>query len=97
MNFKLKCICLGFLFLIPLIGEAQETRIHLLDERDKEGIAFANIILLSIIDNTITAGYVSDEKGFVSFDLKERSLIKISYIGYQDYFATIRLGKKRTL
>lgn len=90
-------IYLGFLLIIPYIGLTQETRIQLLDKVNNEPVAYANVVLSSLNNNTIVAGYVSDINGIVIADIPQKSIIKLSYIGYHDYVDTISPGGHKTI
>ena len=89
-------IYLGFL-LFPFIGISQETRILILDKISNEPVAFANMVISSPENNTILAGYSSNEKGEVVANIPVKSIIRLSYIGYVDYADTIYPGVDKTI
>lgn len=89
-------IYLGFL-LLPFLGVSQETRILILDKISNEPVAFANMVISLPENNTIIAGYVSNEKGEVVADISQKSIIRLSYIGFLDYTDTIYPGVDKTI
>lgn len=90
-------IYLGFLLMIPLIGISQETRILILDKVSKDPVAFANVVLEPIENSTAVTGYVSDVSGIVVADISQKSILKLSYIGFMDYADTIYPGEDKTI
>lgn len=87
---------LGFL-LIPILGISQETRILILDKISHEPVGFANLVISSLDNNTILAGYVSNENGEVVASISDKSIIRLSYIGFLDYSDTIYPGIDKTI
>jgi len=88
---RLIVMYLGFL-LIPILGISQETRILILDKISHEPVGFANLVISSLDNNTILAGYVSNENGEVVASISDKSIIRLSYIGFLDYSDTILSG-----
>lgn len=85
------------MFIIPFFGISQETRIHILDKINNEPVAFANVAFSCVNNNTIIAGCVSDENGLVIANIPQKSIIRLSYIGFQDYVDTISPGEDLTI
>lgn len=92
----MKKLLLGLLFLLPFFGIAQKTQLQLLDEISNEPIAFANVLVTSLNSNQV-AGYTSNEKGIVSFNINQNSLISISYIGYRPVTDTVGPGDEKII
>jgi outer membrane receptor for ferrienterochelin and colicins len=90
-------LILVLLTIIPYIGLSQKTRIQILDNINNEPVAFANLVISPIDNNTILAGYVSDENGIVIADIEDISIIRLSYIGFNDYSDTISPGVDKTI
>lgn len=88
---------LSLLLLLPLFVISQQTKIKILDKIDNEPIAFANIVISPIGNTVISKGYVSDYKGVVMVDVKQKSLLRLSYIGYHDFIDTIFPGENKTI
>jgi len=86
-------ILLLILMSIPAMILSQESSIQILDKINKEPVAFANIVLTPLNNNTILAGYVSDANGLVTAVIENKSRIKLSYVGYQEYTDTITPGE----
>jgi len=86
-------IILIFLLAFQAIAFSQKSEIKILDNINKQPVAFANVILTPTNNNTIIAGFVSDINGLVIAVVKEISIIKLSYVGYQDYIDTIAPGE----
>lgn len=85
------------LLLIPFVVFSQQSNIQVIDNISKEPVAFVNIILTPLVNNTIIAGYVTDIDGYVLADIKNKSIIKLSYVGYRDYSDTISPGENKTI
>ncbi|MFK5856063.1 MAG: TonB-dependent receptor [Bacteroidota bacterium] len=97
MNFKPLGLYLGLLMILPMFGVSQQTQIKILDKLNDEPVAFANVVISPLTNNTIIAGYVSDEKGLVFADIKQKSILRLSYIGFHDYVDTISPGEDLTI
>lgn len=96
MNLILKKLFLGFLLIMSFVGISQETHLQLLDEINNEPIAFANILVNSLSDKR-ASGYVSNEDGLVIVNISEKSVIHITYIGYQNITDTIVPGERKKI
>lgn len=82
--------------LFPLSLQAQTLSGKIVNEQ-KQPVAFANLILLSI-DSTFIAGNVSDENGMFRLELPQNaSLLKVSYIGYPDQILPISSGTDKSI
>ncbi|NQU32914.1 MAG: TonB-dependent receptor [Bacteroidetes bacterium] len=90
-----KCILL--LLLLPIFGVAQESRIQILDNINKEPVAFANAVLTPLKNNTILAGYISDINGVILANVEQKSILKLTYIGFLDHVDTILPGENKTI
>ena len=88
MKLQLTGYFLGLLLILPLIGISQQTKIVILDKINNEPVAFANAVISPIENNTVVTGYVSDEKGVINAIIEEKSLIRLTYIGFYDYVDT---------
>jgi len=88
---------LGLLLIIPILGISQQTQIIILDKLNNEPVAYANIVLSPLTNKTIIAGYVSNNKGVIAVDIKQKSLLRLSYIGFHDYVDTINPGENKTI
>ncbi|RIA11091.1 outer membrane receptor protein involved in Fe transport [Flavobacteriaceae bacterium MAR_2010_72] len=85
----------AFIFLFSNLCIAQNFSVsgHVIDE-GQQPIAFANVIVMTQQDSTIVKGVSTDDNG--QFKLSnlgsENYIVKISYIGFQDYLKTIELA-----
>jgi hypothetical protein len=90
----MKKLILPFLFLLPAVAaQAQEgitVRGSVSDGQNTE-IAYANVALLSASDSILLGGTMTDEKGLFEFSCENTGggILRISFIGYEDYFRTI--------
>lgn len=71
----------------------------IIDLETKEGIAFANVILCSVIDSAMVAATVTNEEGSFSISKIPYSqyLLKISCIGYKRKVVKIEVGKSHQI
>ncbi len=97
MRQYLKIIYLALLFFSSIFLFSQETKITIIDEINKEPVAFANLVITPLNSNTILAGYVSDIKGEIIAKISEKSIIKLSYVGYLNFMDTIYPGEDLTV
>lgn len=75
-------------FLTAVSVEAQQLKGRVADAQGQP-VAFANVVLLRA-DSSFVSGNVSDETGNFSLDLAGNpTLLKVSYIGYQDLFISL--------
>ncbi|MEP2026097.1 MAG: TonB-dependent receptor [Reichenbachiella sp.] len=89
INFTLMAIGL---FILSTSKIAAQGSLSGIVRDTKEGISFANVLLLSPEDSTLVKGAVSDAEGSFKLDLSPGSyLFKISSIGYQDHFSSIQV------
>ena len=59
----------------------------------KAGVSFANVLLLNPADSSLVKGAVSDAEGSFKLDAAAGNyLLRISSIGYQEYFAVILIN-----
>ena len=63
---------------------------------DSHPVEFANVILLSSADSSFLAGTYTKADGFFSFDKldKDTYILKISYIGYEEYIRDVFLPQE---
>ena len=92
-----KNILLLCLVILSATGFSQESEIKVIDNISREPVAFANIVLTPLNNNTIIAGYVSDVDGVVIATVEKISLIKLSYVGFREYIDTISPGENKTI
>ncbi|MDP5043972.1 MAG: carboxypeptidase-like regulatory domain-containing protein, partial [Leeuwenhoekiella sp.] len=82
---------LFYIFLAPLALIAQEYDISskVIDSK-KKPVSFANILLLKAADSSFVKGTVSEDDGSFKFSDLEiaRFLIKVSFVGYKDFYST---------
>lgn len=83
-----------FILLIPYVFFSQSDLSGNILDQNEEPIAFANVILLNAEDSTsVYKGTVSEEDGTFLLENVENSryLLKITYVGYQDYLKRIKV------
>ncbi|PLX13656.1 MAG: hypothetical protein C0598_03190 [Marinilabiliales bacterium] len=85
-----------FLWFLSVLAGAQECRLQFLDKINNDPIAYANVLVTSL-DGKTNAGYVSDINGNVKFNIKEKSKVHITYVGFKDIIDTISPGVNKTL
>lgn len=95
----MKCFSYTLLFLLsifPLHSFGQDIFIkgQLFDSKDNK-IAYASVMLLRVNDSTIVKGVSTDELGDFEFQKVTASnyLLKVSFLGYHDFFKTITVKK----
>jgi len=98
---KKQYIYFVIIIIIGLIGyspnlTAQKAQLKIIDVQTSEACAFANVVLYDKSNNYIK-GAVSDINGHVEFDLKEKTKIVISSIGYQKHTDSISPGESKTI
>lgn len=88
----MKLIVFIIILFIPIYSYARIIRGTVADERNTP-IAFANVVVLDK-DSTFLAGVVTDSAGAFFFDALPATseVIKISCVGYDDYYTTIPVG-----
>lgn len=91
----IRLIILG-LFFVATNSFAQKTVIHILDEHTSEPCPFANVVLYDK-NNYYLKGTVSNDNGDVTFEIKEKSKIVISYVGYKTLTDYITPGENKTI
>lgn len=78
--------------LIPISVQAQSL-VGKITDRDKQPVTFANAILLDA-DSTFITGSVSDDSGGFQLSLPNNAtLLKVSYIGFQEKVMLLKLGQ----
>jgi len=75
---------------------AQKAELKIIDKETSESCAFSNVILYDKSNNYLK-GAVSDVNGHVEFDIKEKTKIVISSIGYLKHIDTISPGESKTI
>ena len=88
-------LIIGFIGYSPNIT-AQKAQLKIIDKQTSEACAFSNVILYDKSNNYLK-GAVSDINGHVEFDIKEKTKIVISSIGYQKHTDTISPGESKTI
>jgi hypothetical protein len=75
-------ICILFL-LIPFVSSSQIT--GLVQDVNKEKVAFANVLILNPIDSSLVKGEMTDETGRYQFKdiLAGQYLLSVSFIGFE--------------
>lgn len=71
-----------------ITANAQEFTGRLLDGMDNP-IEYANIVVLSPSDSSFIAGTVSDTDGIFTINAPVKTVVKFSYIGFEDEYRTI--------
>ncbi|MHC1704862.1 MAG: TonB-dependent receptor [Tenuifilaceae bacterium] len=85
---KLKTVFLSFFIFTFLNTYSQEGRIVIQDSKTKETIPFAHVCFEEIGSKN-KQYLVSDKDGIVINNCKNKSVIAVSYVGYQTYIDTI--------
>ncbi|WP_291779551.1 TonB-dependent receptor [Cecembia sp.] len=69
------------------------------DRESNQPMEFANIALLTVGDSSLVTGGMSDLDGTFSFDTEQTGdfLLRVGFIGYDNYFRKITLGDKAVL
>ena len=74
----------------------QQTTVSVVDAKTKEAVAFATVSFEGLTSK-LTKLAVTDREGRVHFDMKERSKVAVTFIGYENLTDTINPGKATTL
>ncbi len=88
-------IIIGLIGYSPVLI-AQNAQLKIIDKQTSEACAFSNIVLYDS-NNNYLKGTVTDINGLVEFDIKEKTKIVISSIGYQTLTDTISPGEIKTI
>ncbi len=88
-------IIIGLIGYSPVLI-AQNAQLKIIDKQTSEVCAFSNIVLYDS-NNNYLKGTVTDINGLVEFDIKEKTKIVISSIGYQTLTDTISPGEIKTI
>jgi outer membrane receptor for ferrienterochelin and colicins len=96
MHFNFKKLIMVLLILMSITAEAQQCRLKLVDKINNEPVAYANLLVTSFNGKEV-AGYVSDLNGNVYFSVDEKSIIKITYVGFQTVVDTISPGEQKKI
>ena len=89
-------LIIGFIAYSPNLTAQQKTQLKIIDKQTSEPCAFSNVILYDK-NNNYLKGAVSDIDGHVEFDIKEKTKIIISSIGYVKLTDTINPGESKTI
>ena len=89
-------LLIGFAVYAPELNAQQKTELIIIDEQTSEPCAFSNVVLYDSHNNYI-GGAVSDIDGHVEIDIKERTKVVISSIGYQKLTDTVSPGESKTI
>ncbi|RZV57980.1 MAG: TonB-dependent receptor, partial [Flavobacteriaceae bacterium] len=100
MNLQRKSIAIGAFLAFPLFMLSQDLSISgkVMGESN-EPISYANIIVLKAQDSTVASGAISDEQGFFNLSIlkKDSYIMKVSFLGFEDYFKDINLTENLEL
>ena len=88
-------IVIGFIGYAPVLI-AQNAQLKIIDKQTSEACAFSNIVLYDS-NNNYLKGAVSDINGLVEFDIKEKTKIVISSIGYLTHTDSISPGESKII
>lgn len=88
-------LIIGLIGLSPTLS-AQKAQLKIIDSETSEACAFANIVLYNNSNNYIK-GAVTDINGHIECDIKEKTKIVISLIGYQKHTDYINPGENKTI
>lgn len=95
-----KRLCLSLIVcLFSILSYSQNSLKGRLLNENKEPVAYANVILLDAEDSTsVYKGVVSEEDGgFILENLEDQNyVLKVTFIGYEDYLKTVRLSRGLT-
>lgn len=90
--------------LLPIIGiiglaprlSAQKAQLTIIDNESGKACAFANVVLYDLNDNYLT-GAVANENGILKFDIKEKTKVVVSFVGYQKQTDYINPAEHKTI
>jgi hypothetical protein len=86
-------LALCFTGLSSAFAQSYHIRGKVQDTDTRQGIPFANVLLLAVSDSTQVTGIISDQDG--NFELSTSStgdfILKIQYLGYQNAFKSINV------
>lgn len=74
----------------------QQADIRLVDDKSGEPVPFAHVLIESLISKK-TINTISSEKGEISTNIQEPSLIRVSNIGYESLTDSISPGESKTI
>ena len=83
---------LGLLLIMPFFGLSQQTQIKIIDKITKEPVAYANLVISPMTNSKAIKGYISDNNGVTSVNINQKSVLRLSYVGYLDFVDTILPG-----
>ncbi|WP_452219115.1 TonB-dependent receptor domain-containing protein [Lacinutrix undariae] len=83
-------LTLASIFPLSVFSQNSSIKGQVVDNQNSE-VSYANVMLLTTNDSTIVKGVSTNELGNFKFDKIEASqyLIKVSFLGYHDFFQTI--------
>lgn len=89
-------VCLLIINLVKVSAQSSITG-NIIDE-DKQIIAFANVVLLSLPDSIFIQGAITDENGKFAFNKidTDEKIIQISYLGYRTLSRKVTSGELGT-
>ena len=88
-------LIIGFIGFSPTLT-AQKAQLKIIDIETSEPCAFANVVLYDNSNNYMK-GAVSDVNGHIELDIKEKTKIVVSLIGYQKLTDYINPGENKTV
>ncbi|MDA3822142.1 MAG: TonB-dependent receptor, partial [Bacteroidales bacterium] len=95
MNSKIFHSIILFLLLVVAVN-AQQTIIHVVDDKSNEACSYANVVLTDF-SGKILHGGVSNNEGKIKFDLNQKAIIAVSFLGYEKLSDTITPGQTLTV
>lgn len=87
---------LFFSLLVVTLGYGQKTFIKVIDQKNREPVAFAHVCLEGLKSGTPKYCLTTID-GTVDNDVREKSKIAVSYVGYKTLIDTISPGQSKTL
>ncbi len=89
---------LGLMVLLLAGGEiyGQQASIRILDAKTKEPVPYAHVSFVGI-KSAVQKHFVTDMDGRVPNEVKETSLVAVSYVGYETFSDTVKPGIARTV
>lgn len=75
------------LCLYSLVAYSQLVISGKITDESNVGVPFANVVMLDYGDSTLIAGTITDIDGNFSFETEKRGLLKVSCMGFEDYFS----------
>ena len=87
---------IALLLSLSLNVLAQRTVVRIIDDYTSEPCVYSNVVISSL-DNINLDGGITDEKGEIEFNLDRNVIIRVSFLGYEDYTDTLTPGENITI